>query len=36
MTKGDMRSIWFQIHKWSGLALAVLIVPICVTGSALI
>ncbi len=30
------RSLWFQIHKWIGLLLAVLIIPISLTGSALV
>lgn len=35
-TKRRLRQLWFQIHKWLGLALAILIIPICVTGSALV
>ncbi|MGZ8286489.1 MAG: PepSY-associated TM helix domain-containing protein [Allosphingosinicella sp.] len=31
-----LRRLWFQIHKWIGLALALLIVPISLTGSALV
>jgi uncharacterized iron-regulated membrane protein len=31
-----LRRLWFQVHKWIGLALAVLIVPISLTGSALV
>lgn len=31
-----MRRAWFQVHKWIGLILAVLIIPICLTGSALV
>jgi len=31
-----MRRAWFQVHKWIGLLLAVLIIPISVTGSALV
>jgi uncharacterized iron-regulated membrane protein len=31
-----LRTIWFQIHKWIGLLLALLIIPISVTGSALV
>lgn len=31
-----MRKIWFQIHKWIGLLLAILIIPLCLTGSALV
>jgi uncharacterized iron-regulated membrane protein len=35
-TRFRLRSLWFQIHKWIGLALALLIVPISLTGSALV
>src|SRR3546814_11451714 len=31
-----LRALWFQVHKWIGLLLAVLIVPISLTGSALV
>jgi uncharacterized iron-regulated membrane protein len=31
-----LRRFWFQIHKWIGLALAILIVPVSLTGSALV
>lgn len=31
-----LRSLWFQIHKWIGLALALLIIPVSLTGSALV
>lgn len=34
--KVRLRRFWFQVHKWIGLGLAVLIVPICLTGSALV
>jgi uncharacterized iron-regulated membrane protein len=34
--KGRLRGLWFSIHKWIGLLLAVLIIPISVTGSALV
>jgi uncharacterized iron-regulated membrane protein len=30
------RRIWFQIHKWIGIALAILIIPISITGAALV
>ena len=30
------RKLWFQVHKWIGIMLAVLIVPISLTGSALV
>lgn len=36
MTKIQMRNLWFQVHKWIGLILAILIIPLCVTGSALV
>jgi len=35
-TKMRLRGLWFQVHKWIGLSLALLIVPISVTGSALV
>ena len=31
-----LRSAWFQIHKWLGIVLAILIIPISLTGSALV
>ena len=31
-----LRELWFQVHKWLGLSLAVLIIPISLTGSALV
>jgi uncharacterized iron-regulated membrane protein len=34
--RGSARRLWFQGHKWIGLLLAVLIVPISLTGSALV
>src|SRR5690349_14284619 len=30
------RQLWFQVHKWIGLLLAILIIPIALTGSALV
>lgn len=36
MNKLAVRRAWFQVHKWIGLLLAVLIIPISVTGSALV
>jgi len=36
MTKQQLRQFWFQIHKWLGLALAILIIPISLTGAALV
>ena len=34
--KKQWRAAWLQVHKWIGLALALLIIPICLTGSALV
>ncbi|MGX7894599.1 PepSY-associated TM helix domain-containing protein [Tsuneonella sp. HG222] len=31
-----LRRMWFQVHKWIGLILAAVIIPICLTGSALV
>ena len=31
-----LRRLWLQVHKWIGLLLAILIIPISVTGSALV
>ena len=36
MTKIGMRNAWFQVHKWLGLILAILIIPLSVTGAALV
>ncbi|THD37331.1 MAG: PepSY domain-containing protein [Sphingomonas sp.] len=36
MTKIGLRNAWFLVHKWIGLSLAVLIIPLCVTGAALV
>ena len=36
MTKIGARKVWFQIHKWIGLILAILIIPISLTGAALV
>lgn len=36
MTKIGLRKFWFQVHKWIGLILAILIIPLCVTGAALV
>jgi uncharacterized iron-regulated membrane protein len=35
-TKQRLRRTWFQLHKWLGLSLAVLIVPVSLTGAALV
>ena len=31
-----LRGIWLQVHKWIGLLLALLIIPISLSGSALV
>lgn len=31
-----LRSLWFSVHKWIGILLAILIVPISLSGSALV
>lgn len=31
-----LRRLWFQVHKWIGLLLAILVIPISLTGSALV
>ena len=36
MTTIGLRKAWFQVHKWIGLILAILIIPLCLTGSALV
>lgn len=36
VTRARHRRLWFQVHKWIGLTLAVLIIPLCLTGSALV
>jgi len=36
VTKIGLRNFWFQVHKWIGLILAILIIPLCVTGAALV
>lgn len=35
-TKQQLRGLWFSVHKWIGLILAVLIIPLSVTGAALV
>ena len=35
-TKLRLRGFWLQVHKWIGITLAVLIIPLCLTGSALV
>ena len=36
MSKLAWRRTWFQVHKWIGLILAILIIPISLTGAALV
>lgn len=36
MTKVALRKTWFQVHKWIGLILAVLIVPLSLSGALLV
>ncbi len=31
-----LRGVWFQLHKWIGILLAVLLIPLSLTGSALV
>lgn len=36
MTKLQLRRAWFQVHKWIGLILAILIIPLSVSGALLV
>ncbi|WP_419809121.1 PepSY-associated TM helix domain-containing protein [Sphingomonas sp.] len=36
MTKVKWRRTWFSVHKWIGLILAIAILPLCVSGAALV
>ncbi len=36
MSKIAMRNFWFQFHKWIGILLAIAIIPISLTGAALV
>ena len=36
MTKLGMRRAWFQVHKWIGIVLAILIIPLSLSGAALV
>jgi uncharacterized iron-regulated membrane protein len=36
MTKIQLRNLWFQVHKWIGLILAVLVIPISLSGAILV
>ena len=35
-SRSSLRSLWFSVHKWIGLLLAILVVPISLSGSALV
>ncbi len=36
MTKVRLRNVWFQIHKWIGILLAIVLIPLSFTGSMLV
>jgi uncharacterized iron-regulated membrane protein len=36
MTTLQLRRAWFQVHKWIGLILAILIIPLSLSGAALV
>ena len=36
MTKVKWRRTWFQVHKWLGLVLAILVIPLSLSGAALV
>jgi uncharacterized iron-regulated membrane protein len=36
ISKQQLRRTWFQVHKWLGLTLALLVTPISLTGAALV
>jgi uncharacterized iron-regulated membrane protein len=36
VTKIGLRNVWFQVHKWIGLIAAILIIPLCLSGAALV
>lgn len=36
LSKVELRNLWFSVHKWIGLLLAVLVIPISITGSTLV
>ena len=36
MNKQQIRQFWFQVHKWLGLSLAILVIPVSLTGAALV
>ncbi|MBK7284900.1 MAG: PepSY domain-containing protein [Sphingomonadales bacterium] len=36
MTKTDLRKLWLQVHKWLGICLAIVFVPLSFSGSMLV
>jgi uncharacterized iron-regulated membrane protein len=36
LSKVELRNLWFSVHKWIGLILAALIIPLSVSGAALV
>ena len=36
VSKIRLRSLWFSVHKWIGILLAILIIPVSLSGSALV
>jgi len=36
VTKVQLRNAWFQVHKWVGLLLAIILIPLSLTGSMLV
>ncbi|UAK23219.1 PepSY-associated TM helix domain-containing protein [Sphingomonas nostoxanthinifaciens] len=36
MTKIELRRAWFQVHKWIGIALCVILIPLSLSGSVLL
>ena len=36
VSKIGLRNAWFQVHKWIGLILAILIIPLSLSGAALV
>lgn len=36
LSKTKLRNLWFSVHKWIGLLLAVLIIPVSFSGAALV
>lgn len=36
MTKASLRKLWFQIHKWIGISLAIIIIPLSLSGATLV